>query len=292
MQILGIYIHEKIIAIILISLSFVLSLKLLNFILDKFYKKYNEIHWRYCGNALKAILALIFISLLGSQFTITSQISVELFKSTSLIVAILGFAAQEVLRDILSGMMISFAKPYNIGSRITITTLNITGIVEDITLRHTVIKCFDNSRLVIPNSVINKDVLKSTDYDDSMIGNFIEIPVSYESDIRLASAILQSIVISHPLVLDKLKDEKCDKTCSVLVKDLLDTGVILKTTVWTKDVSDNFTACSDIRLEIKEAYEKAGIVIPYFKIIDISDRTNIGVLKEKDESGNLDREEV
>ena len=139
MQILGIYIHEKIIAIILISLSFVLSLKLLNFILDKFYKKYNEINWRYCGNALKSILALIFISLLGSQFTITSQISVELFKSISLIVAILGFAAQEVLRDILSGMMISFAKPYNIGSRITITTLNITGIVEYITLRHTVI---------------------------------------------------------------------------------------------------------------------------------------------------------
>lgn len=290
MQILGININEKFISIIIIILSFLIVFKLLDFILNKFYKRYQEIHWRYCGNVLKLIIILIFVSLLGSQFTITSQISVELFKSTSLIVAILGFAAQEILRDILAGMMISFSKPYNIGSRITITNLNVTGIVEDITLRHTVIKCFDNSRLVIPNSVINKDVLKNTDYDDSLIGNFIEIPISYESDIRLASAILESIVISHPLVCDKLKDSQCEKSCSVLIKDLLETGVVLKITVWTKNVDDNFKACSDIRLQVKEAYEKAGIVIPYFKVIDISDRTNIGVLRERDESRSTDKE--
>jgi small-conductance mechanosensitive channel len=263
MTIAGFVINRVIIDTAVLVVLFLIIFKVVNYLLNKFYIKNNEIYWRYVGNVLRVVLVIIFLSLLGSQFSLTSQISVELFKSTSLIVAILGFAAQEVLKDVISGMVISISKPYNIGSRITITTLDVTGIVEDITLRHTVIKCFDNSRLIIPNSVINKDVLKNSDYDDSLIGNFLEILVSYESDIRLASDIIHSIVFSHPLVLDRQKDANCDKTCTVLVKELAENGIILKTTVWTKNVDDNFRACSDIRLSIKDAFDAAGIVIPY-----------------------------
>lgn len=269
-DILGFRVSSTIIDTGFILLGFVVTLRLLNYILNKFYKKYNEIYWRYLGNILKAFVCFMFISLLGAQFSLTSQISVELFKSTGLIVAVLGFAAQEVLKDILAGMMISISKPYNIGSRINISNLDITGIVEDITLRHTVIKCFDNSRVIVPNSVINRDVLKNTDYDDSLIGNYLEIGISYDSDIRLAVDILKKVVLGHDLVVDSSKGN-CDKTCSVLVKELGEYAIVLKTTVWTKTVDDNFNACSDIRISVKEEFDKAGIVIPYpCRTIDFS----------------------
>lgn len=270
MTVFGIEISNVLIDSGLIIICFMITLKTLNYILKKFYAKYNEIYWRYLGNIIKAFICFLFLAVLGSQFKITNQISVELFKSTGLIVAILGFAAQEVLKDILAGMMISIAKPYNIGSRINISNLDITGIVEDITLRHTVIKCFDNSRVIVPNSVINRDVLKNTDYDDSLIGNYLEIGVSYDSNIRLAVDILKNVVLSNDLVLD-LSKGNCDKTCSVLVKELGEYAIILKTTVWTKTVDDNFNACSEIRIAVKEEFDKVGIVIPYpCRTIDFS----------------------
>lgn len=254
--------QKPIVQSILTVIVFYFILKIVNYVLHQFYLKHNEIHWVYLGNVVKIVIVLMCLSVIGSQYPITSQISAELLKSTSLIVAILGFAAQEVLRDVIAGMVISFSKPYNIGSRINISSINITGIVEDITLRHTVIKCYDNSRVIVPNSSINKDILKNSDYEDSVIGNFLEIGIGYESDIRLACSILQSVVLANPLVIDKSKGNT-DKSCSVQVKELAENCIILKTTIWTKNIDDNFNACSDIRIELKEAFEKAGIQIPY-----------------------------
>ena len=256
------FLHSKLMTIAAIIILFVFSLKLINFLLRKLYKKHNEIYWRYLGNIIRAVTCIFFVSLLGTQFSITSQLSIELFKGTGLAVAVIGFAAQEVLKDILAGFVISIAKPYNIGDRISIVSLSLTGLVEDITLRHTVIKCFDNSRVIVPNSVINRDILKSTDYTDSIAGNFLEIGISYESDIRLASAILKSVILANPLVVDISKGNS-DRSCDVLVKDFSDSAIILKTTVWTRNVDDNFKACSEIRTEIIDAFRRAGIVIPF-----------------------------
>lgn len=249
---------------VIVAVLFILVavFKLIAFIADRFYSKHNEIHWVYLRNVIRALALLLLLSLIGTRFSITRQISLELFKGTGLLVAIVGFAAQEILKDILAGFMISLSKPYNIGDRISIVSLNLTGLVEDITLRHTVIKCFDNSRVIVPNSVINRDTLKSTDYADSIAGNFLEIGISYDSDIRLACAILKSIILSNPRVVDITKGNS-DKTCDILVKDFTNNAIILKTTVWTRTVDDNFKACSEIRTEIVDAFRRAEIQIPF-----------------------------
>lgn len=262
MRIFGIEISDVIIQTLLITVGFIILFKLLSYILKKLYVKYNQIYLVYLGNVLKVVVCLMYVSLIGSQFSITSQLSVELFKSTGLLVAVVGFAAQEILKDMLAGMMISLSKPYNIGSRISIVNLDITGIVEDITVRHTVIKCFDNSRVVVPNSIINRDILKNTDYDDSLIGNYLEIGIGYSSNIREAIDIVKRVVLEHELVVDSSKGN-CDKTCTVLVKELSEYSIILKTTIWTKNIDDNFKACSDIRITLKEEFDRVGIDIPY-----------------------------
>jgi len=50
---------------------------------------------------------------------------------------------------------------------------------------------------------------------------------------------------------------------NVFVKGCSQNGVILKTTIWTRNLDDSFQACSDIRLEIIKEFQKRGIVIPY-----------------------------
>ena len=47
------------------------------------------------------------------------------------------------------------------------------------------------------------------------------------------------------------------------MKELGEYSIILKTTIWTKNIDDNFKACSDIRIALKEEFDKVGIEIPY-----------------------------
>lgn len=225
-------------------------------------KHNNTIHLKFLSSCIKGFIVIIAVVSFLQQFTITKELSVELFKSTSLLVAVLGFAAQSVLADVIAGMVITFSKPYNIGERITLTSMNISGIIEDITLRHTVIKAFDNSRVLIPNSVINKAVLQNSNFDDSMIGTFLEVGIAYDSDIRKAIEVLREAVLAEPAVIDKSKGNS-DKEISVLLSALGDSSLTLKTTIWTRSVNESFAAASNIRIRVIEDFKAAGINIPY-----------------------------
>ena len=182
-----------------------------------------------------------------------------------------GFAAQQVLADVISGVMLSWSRPFNLGEKINISTLGISGIVEDMTVRHTVIRTYHNSRMIIPNSVINKAIVENSNYTSDYIGNYMEVSVSYESDLEKAIEVMKETIASHPLVVDIRPDPSEGAKVSVIVKALADDGIILKSTVWTRTLDDNFTACSDIRRLLKANFEREGISIPYRHIHVVTD---------------------
>lgn len=247
--------------IIIVIITFVL-LKVTRAIFDRTLKYKKDINIKYLRAVVSGLIVLLGVVTVGMQFNVTAELSKMVLKSTGLFVAVAGFAAQSVLADVISGFVLSLSKPFNIGERITLKSSGVSGIVEDITLRHTVIQCFDEVRVIIPNSIINKELIQNSNYD-SIAGNAIEFIVGYNSDIRKAIDIIKSEVINHPLVIDKSKDDIVDKEVCVTVARWEDSGIILKVTVWTSTVNDNFTACSDLRLSIKEKFDAEGIEIPY-----------------------------
>ena len=175
----------------------------------------------------------------------------------------MGFAAQQVLADVISGVMLSWSRPFNLGEKVNISSLGISGIVEDMTVRHTVIRTYHNSRMIIPNSVINKAIVENSNYNNDYIGNYMEVSVSYESNLEQAIEVMRETIASYPLVVDIRPDPSEGNKVNVAVKELGDDGIILKSTVWTRNIDDNFTACSDIRRLIKKNFDAAGISIPY-----------------------------
>ena len=54
-------------------------------------------------------------------------------------------------------------------------------------------------------------------------------------------------------------------------QELGDDGIILKATVWTNSLDDNFAACSDIRRLIKKNFDANGISIPYRHVHVVTD---------------------
>ena len=238
-----------------------------NFMISKVFrfvtKKNDKIHISFIGSIVKAVWLVLAVITVTGMFETTKNLSTTLLTSSSLLVAVAGFAAQEVLADIISGLTLSWTKPFDVGEKINIADLNISGIVENMTLRHTVIRTYHNSRLLVPNSIINKAVVKNQNYSHNFVGNYLEIPVDYSCDLERAIQIMEEAVEENPLVIRLPESEK--KT-SVLIKDFSENGIILKCTIRTETLDDNFIACTQLRREIKKRYDAEGIKIFYQRI--------------------------
>ena len=163
------------------------------------------------------------------------------------------FSISDSLKIVRKSVLIyeTIIKPFDVGEKINIADLNISGIVENMTLRHTVIRTYHNSRLLVPNSIINKAVVEN------------QIPVDYSCDLERAIQIMEEAVEENPLVIRLPESEK--KT-SVLIKDFSENGIILKCTIRTETLDDNFIACTQLRREIKKRYDAEGIKIFYQRI--------------------------
>ena len=101
------------------------------------------------------ITVLVFSALDG-----TSSVWKTMLGGTAVLSAVAAFAGQDIIKDLLAGLMISIQKPFEIGDRIELED-GTAGVVEDMTSRHVVLIRIDTLRIVIPNSRINTMILQN-----------------------------------------------------------------------------------------------------------------------------------
>lgn len=227
-------------------------------IFNKLYKKSRGIHLKFFKSLTSVLLILLCIYYCLSFFEFTKDMGKIILQSGTLIIAILTFAAQQALGNVISGFSISMTKPYKSGDKVKVvngSNILAEGIIDDVTIRHTVILTFDGQSAIIPNSIMDSSVIVNTNFTEN-VGNFVEVEVGFDSDINKAIEIFRKIVIDHKLTLN-------GNATKVLVNRYEPSGLVLKTTVWADNLDDSFQACSDIRRQLVEEYAKAGIVIPY-----------------------------
>lgn len=200
-----------------------------------------------------------------------SSVTTTLAASSGLAAIVLGLAAQESFSNILAGFMISAFKPFEIGDRISISGEDISGFVESINLRHTIIRTYTNISIIIPNSVIGSAKIENSTYTNG-ISYPIELTVAYEDENKRQRAmeIMEEVVTSHPLFFD-IRSEKAKEDGTPAAKTLCtgfdSSGIHLKVLMCTKTFIDNPVACSECRMEILKRFDDEGIEIPYDKII-------------------------
>lgn len=216
----------------------------------------------------RGVTVLIYLIGIGFSIYIVPEFRVVakgMFASAGLLAIAVGFAAQQALANIVSGVFIVIFKPYKIGDRLSLqTTLN--GVVEDINLRHTVIRNFENKRIIIPNSVISNEVLINSNYGDDKIIKWIDLGISYDSDIDLARKIIQEEVEAHPNFIDGRNEEQKkaeDPLVPVRVISFGDSSVNLRAWAWAEDPPKAFVLGTDLNESIKKRFDKEGIEIPF-----------------------------
>ncbi len=192
-------------------------------------------------------------------------IAKSILASAGLLAIAVGFAAQQALGNIVSGIFIVIFKPYKIGDRILLRT-DLTGVIEDVNLRHTVIRNFENKRIIIPNSVISNEILINSNYNDDKIIKWVEIGISYDSDIKLARKIMQEEILAHPNFVDARTEEQIEKGDEIVPVRLIslgDSSVNLRALATAVDPSSAFVMGCDLLESIKDRFDAEGIEIPF-----------------------------
>jgi small-conductance mechanosensitive channel len=104
---------------------------------------------------LVAIVVLAAIAI--AQFTELNKLATGILASTAVLAAIVGFAAQHTLGNMVAGVQLAVAQPIKIGDRIRFE--EVTGRVTDITLSYTFVNPGDETTIVIPNQLLVEGVL-------------------------------------------------------------------------------------------------------------------------------------
>ena len=182
--------------------------------------------------------------------------------SSALLAAILGLAAQSTLANVFAGISISASRsrPFDVGDRVKIDSID-PGYVENITLRHTVIKTYQNEIIYIPNSTVGSATIINYTQEESFSFPIV-ISVAYGTDMQKAMDIMADVIVENPV--------HHGGRPTVLCKSCDDSGVTLRALVETEDFKDNPKACSDCLVEIMKRFAKEGIEIPYNKLVLIN----------------------
>ena len=254
-----------------------LAIKITDYIFKKF-RKTGKIAYNFLNTLIKGFIILVMIFKIGNLSQTFQSMAGSILMSSSLIVAVLAFAFQKSLEDLIAGFMISVFRPFEVGDRINFVNMRIVGYIEDISLRHTTIRTFTNSRLIVPNSVMNKEVLENSHIVDPISGGFLDITIAYTADIDRAMEIIVECVESDKDVLDirPINERVGRHFTTVFINELSEYGVNLRVTIWTANVDLNFETVSRLRKEIVKRFVAEGI-----EIASLSNNLRIAMANDK-----------
>ena len=167
----------------------------------------------------------------------------------------IGFALQNVIQNFVSGIFIFTDKPFRIGDWIEWN--GNSGVVEDISLRVTRIRTFDNELLTVPNSNLSESVVKNPVANDQLRLKFA-FGIGYDDDIEQATDIIIEEAENHDEILD-------DPGPSVRLTELGDSSVALQSRIWIENPSraDFVKTRGEYVHTVKERFDEEGINIPY-----------------------------
>lgn len=211
--------------------------------------------------AIYIIGCATFLSLIPSM----EKISNSILASAGILAMAVGLASQEALSNIVGGLFIIFTRPFKVGDFIRVDD-DVVGTVVEITLRHTIIRNVENRMILIPNSKINSATIINSSYGDPSTCAFIEIGVSYDTNLDRAIGVMREEIMRHPLLIDHRTKEEVKRSVEevdIRVINLGDSAITLRAWAWSATAADATIMKYDLFKSIKERFDQEHIEIPY-----------------------------
>lgn len=251
------------------------ALRLNKFIFGKIRKKNNSLHYMYMEKFISAGIIVCLIILVISTFSGTDNIWKSILGSTAVISAVVGLAAQDVLKNILAGAMLSIHKPFDLGDRIILED-ETAGIVKKMNTRHVELIGLDGVRVIIPNSTIAAMKLKNHNFAPEIRSIHFRFYIGYDSDMEKAKQVITDAIRASDYTIPRsaVDNRGEDVYGKVYFMEFADSALVLSTTVYYRNIYTSEVMTDEINTRVREALIKNNIEIPYPYINVVNSRLN------------------
>lgn len=237
-------------------------------------KKREGLHLLFFERINGVIILVGGIILIFSFFSGWDSVWKTLLGGTAILSAVLAFAAQDVIKDILAGLMISLHKPFELGNRIELEDGTV-GIVIDMTMRHVVLRGIDTQFYVIPNSKLNTMRIRNYSCHSAARSADFNFYIAYGSDVQKAMSVIKNAIISSGYSIPGKQTENGPDYADIYFMAYEESALRMRTTVYFESNTPSEKLISDINVRVNQALNENGIEIPY---------TYINVIRKEDQN--------
>lgn len=182
-----------------------------------------------------------------------TQLALTLVGGTGLIGLVLGIAFRDITENFLASLFLSLQQPFREGDLVEVA--GVTGYVQRLTSRTTVLTTLDGNQLQIPNSTVFKSTLRNFTSNPNRRDDFI-VGIGYDDSIPEAQEIALKVLADHPAVLDEPEP-------MVLVDHLGPSTVNLRVYFWLDGGLHSWLKVkSSVIRHVKRAFQDAEISMP------------------------------
>lgn len=166
----------------------------------------------------------------------------------------IGFGLQNITSNFFSGIIILFERPYKKGD--TVKVNDILCEVEEIKMRATIVRTFDNERIIIPNSHFIENAIINWSYGDEKMRVVVPIGVAYGTDVELMRKLLIQAAYEQEHM---MKEPEPD----VHFLEYGDSSLNFRVILWVPSPSFRFITLSNMNFRINELFNEYKIEIPF-----------------------------
>jgi len=205
-------------------------------------------------NGLNSMMLLVRLAIYSIGFLIAvAAAGIPIDKLSIMLGALgvgIGFGLQNIVNNLVSGVIIAFERPIQIGDQIEIGTK--AGVVKEIGVRSSKIHSAEGSDIIVPNGdLLSQHLINWTMQDRSKRIEFT-IGVSYETDIDQV----------RDLIIDKLKTNERILPVPqpvVIVQDFGEYAIGIRTLLWVADLSVAGEVRTEAMIGVKKVLNEAGV---------------------------------
>ncbi|TWT06259.1 mechanosensitive ion channel family protein [Planococcus sp. CPCC 101016] len=250
--------------VILITIAAVVLVKVLRVLIRKTFSVrikgpmlYNERRQQTLSKLLSNVVAYVVYFIAGVSILSTFTIDITgLIAGAGVLGLAIGFGAQNLVRDVITGFFIIFEDQFSVGDYVRIGAAE--GTVEEIGLRTTKVKAWTGELFIFPNGTIT-DVVNFSIHNSIAV---VDVNISYESDITRVESLIMEF-------LDSLQDryEQIIKPAELLgVQNLTTTEIVMRITAETLPMQ-HFAVARGMRRDLKDFLDQRGVEIPYPRMV-------------------------
>ncbi len=168
----------------------------------------------------------------------------------------IGFGSQNLVNNFISGLILLVERPIKVGDLVHVEGTE--GWVDEIGARSTIVRTFDNTNIIVPNSKFLETNVVNWTLVDPVVRTHVDVGVAYGSDLREVARILEHAVREHGQVL-------ADPAPFVRFMEFGESALQFRSYFWLRmgRSTDRLRIQSDLRFRIDHLFRDAGIEIAF-----------------------------